>query len=52
MTDPNPAIREIASESMVIALPAADLRALRHMLKAPDLRVRVLAASRILELLR
>jgi HEAT repeat protein len=52
MNDPNPAIRSMASESMVEALPVGDLRALRQMLKTADNHVRVRAAARLLEVLR
>jgi hypothetical protein len=52
MNDPNPAIRELASESIVEVLPVADLRLLRQMLKTTDLVVRARGAGRILELLK
>ena len=51
MNDPNPAIRDMASESFVDVVPA-DLRVLRHLLKSPNSHARARAASRILALLR
>jgi HEAT repeat protein len=52
MNDANPAIRELASESLVDSAPSGDLRALRQLLKATQPTVRVRAAARVLSLLR
>ena len=51
MTDPNPAIREMAGET-TIELSANDLRALRYLLKSTRPLERVKAGGRILALVR
>jgi hypothetical protein len=47
MKDQNPAIREMASDS-ILETSAHDLRALRHLLRSTRRLERVRAASRIL----
>jgi hypothetical protein len=49
--DANPAIRDAASAA-VVERPAADIATLRALLRSGDLRVRVKAAGRLLELTR